>query len=322
MRLKNLLFAAMAIVVAASAYGQKTAGNPIFEGDYADPEGVVFGKTYWIYPTWSDRFENQLHFDCFSSKDLVNWKKHERIIDKSAISWLRLALWAPAAVEKDGKYYLFFGANDVHPGEVGGIGVAVADKPQGPFKDLIGKPLINDIVNGAQPIDQFVFQDKDGTYYMYYGGWGHCNIVKMADDFKSIVPFPDGTMYKEVTPKGYVEGPFMFIREGKYYFMWSEGGWTGPDYRVAYAIADSPFGPFESKGVILQQDPEVATGAGHHSVMYNAKKDQYYMVYHRRPLGSNNGNNRVTCIDVMEFDEEGNILPVKLTFEGVKKAKL
>ena len=322
MRIKNFLLVVLAVGFALSAYGQKMSGNPIFEGDYADPEGVVFGKTYWIFPTYSAPFPKQLHLDCFSSKDLVNWTKHERIIDQSAISWLRLALWAPAAVEKDGKYYLFFGANDVHPGEVGGIGVAVADKPQGPYKDLLGKPLINDIVNGAQPIDQFVFQDKDGTYYMYYGGWGHCNIVKLADDFMSLVPFPDGDMYKEVTPKGYVEGPFMFIRDGKYYFMWSEGGWTGPHYRVAYEIADSPFGPFERKGVILQQDPKVATGAGHHSVMYNKKKDQYYIVYHRRPLGSNDGNNRVTCIDKLEFDKDGNILPVKMTFEGVKKMKL
>ena len=322
MKIKSILFAALAIVVAASAYGQKRSGNPIAEGDYADPEGVVFGKTYWIYPTWSDRYENQLHFDCFSSKDLVKWTKHERIIDKSAISWLRMALWAPAAVEKGGKYYLFFGANDVHQGEIGGIGVAVADKPQGPFKDLLGKPLINDIVNGAQPIDQFVFKDKDGTYYMYYGGWGHCNIVKLADDFKSIVPFPDGTMYKEVTPKNYVEGPFMFIRDGKYYFMWSEGGWTGPHYKVAYAISDSPFGPFERKGVILQQDPEVATGAGHHSVIHNPKSDKYYIVYHRRPLGSNKRDNRVTCIDEMNFAPNGDILPVKMTFEGVKKDKL
>ncbi|MBQ1254122.1 MAG: glycoside hydrolase family 43 protein [Alistipes sp.] len=319
---KHLLFVIVAALFAVTSYGQKSAGNPVFEGNYADPEGVIFGKTYWIYPTYSAPFRQQLHFDCFSSKDLVNWTKHERIIDQSSISWLRLALWAPAALEKDGKYYLFFGGNDVHQGEVGGIGVAVADQPQGPFKDLLGKPLINDIVNGAQPIDQFVFQDKDGTYYMYYGGWGHCNVVKLADDFKSIVPFEDGTMYKEVTPKGYVEGPFMFIRDGKYYFMWSEGGWTGPHYRVAYAIADSPFGPFERKGVILQQDPEIATGAGHHSVIYNKKKDQYYIVYHRRPLGSNDGNNRVTCIDVMEFDKDGNILPVKMTFEGVKKAKL
>ena len=322
MKLKNILLAALALVVSASAYGQKTAGNPIVEGDYADPEGVVFGKTYWIYPTYSAAFDDQLYFDCFSSKDLVKWKKHERIIDQSSITWLRRALWAPAALEKDGKYYLFFSCNDVRPGQVGGIGVAVADKPQGPFKDLIGKPLINDIVNRAQPIDQFVFQDKDGSYYMYYGGWGRCNVVKMADDFKSIVPFPDGTMYKEVTPKNYVEGPFMFIRDGKYYFMWSEGGWTGPHYKVAYAISDSPFGPFERKGIILQQDPEIATGAGHHSVIHNPKSDKYYIVYHRRPLGSDKRDNRVTCIDEMHFAPNGDILPVKMTFEGVKKDKL
>ena len=162
---KNLIFTLIAVMASVVAYGQKRAGNPIFEGDYADPEGVVFGKTYWIYPTYSAAFDDQLYFDCFSSKDLVKWEKHERIIDQSSISWLRRALWAPAALEKDGKYYLFFSCNDVRPGQVGGIGVAVADKPQGPFKDLIGKPLINDIVNRAQPIDQFVFQDKDGTYY-------------------------------------------------------------------------------------------------------------------------------------------------------------
>ena len=124
---KNLLFTLVALLASVVAYGQKSAGNPIVEGDYADPEGVVFGKTYWVYPTYSDRYENQLHFDCFSSKDLVKWTKHERIIDQSSISWLRMALWAPAAVEKDGKYYLFFGGNDVHQGEIGGIGVAVAD---------------------------------------------------------------------------------------------------------------------------------------------------------------------------------------------------
>ena len=319
----NLFVVALAVCAIATSCKQPTAGNPIFPGNYADPEGLVFGDTYWIYPTYSAPFHEQLYLDCFSSKDLITWEKHEHIIDNTRIKWLNNALWAPAALEKDGKYYLFFSCNNIQNNEqLGGIGVAVADTPAGPFEDLLGKPLIDSIVNRAQPIDQFVFKDKDGTYYMYYGGWGRCNMVKMADDFKSIVPFEDGSMYKEVTPKGYVEGPFMFIRDGKYYFMWSEGGWTGPDYRVAYAIADSPFGPFERKGVILQQDPEVATGAGHHSVMYNPRKDQYYMVYHRRPLGSNDGNNRETCIDLLEFDEQGNILPVKITFEGVKKAKL
>ena len=226
-------------------------------------------------------------------------------------------MWAPSVISKDGKYYFFFGANDVHEGEIGGIGVAVADKPEGPYRDLLGKPLINDIINGAQPIDQFVYND-DGTYYMYYGGWGHCNVVKLNDDFTGFVPFEDGEIYKEVTPENYVEGPFMFKKDGKYYFMWSEGGWTGPDYCVAYAISDSPFGPFERIGKILQQDPEVGAGAGRHSVINVANTEDYYIVYRRHPLGDKDGNHRVTCIDRMTFDENGHINPVKITFEGVE----
>jgi beta-xylosidase len=109
----------------------------------------------------------------------------------------------------------------------------------------------------------------------------------------------------------------MFKKNGKYYFMWSEGGWGGPNYRVAYAIADTPLGPFERIGTILEQDPEVATGAGHHSVVHNPKSDNWYIVYHRRPLNETHHNHRATCIDKMEFDEEGLIKPVRITFEGV-----
>ena len=116
MIMKNLIksmLVMVAMVATVGAYGQKTSGNPIFEGRYADPEGVIFGKTYWIYPTWSMPFKDQLHLDAFSSKDLVNWTKHERIIDNSRIKWLRNALWAPAAIEKDGKYYIFFSCNNI-----------------------------------------------------------------------------------------------------------------------------------------------------------------------------------------------------------------
>ena len=298
------------------------SGNPVFEGWYADPEGIIYDDTYWIYPTWSDLYENQVFFDCFSSKDLVTWTKHPRILDTTEVKWAKRAMWAPSVIRKDGKYYFFFAANDVHQGEVGGIGVAISDRPEGPYKDLLGKPLISDIVNGAQPIDQFVFHDDDGTYYMYYGGWRHCNIVKLNDDFTGLVPFEDGEIYKEVTPESYVEGPFMFKKNGKYYFMWSEGGWGGPDYSVAYAIADSPFGPFERIGKILQEDPTVATGAGHHSVMHQEGSDDYYIVYHRRPLEETARDHRVTCIDKMTFDENGFINPVKITFEGVPQKTL
>ncbi|WP_342645660.1 glycoside hydrolase family 43 protein [Mucilaginibacter sp. CSA2-8R] len=298
------------LLLGIKVYGQH---NPVIQGWYADPEGIKYGNTYWIYPTYSAPYKDQVFMDAFSSADLKTWTKHPRIIDTSGVKWAKKAMWAPAVLKKGDKYYLFFGANDIHPGEVGGIGVAVASKPDGPYKDLLGHPLIDTIVNGAQPIDQFVFRDKDGSYYMYYGGWGHCNMVKLKADFTGIEPLPDGTLYKEITPEHYVEGPYMFIRNNKYYFMWSEGGWTGPDYKVAYAIADSPFGPFKRLSTVLEQDPNIARGAGHHSVIHSAKDDKYYIVYHRRPLDQTGANQRVICLDQMLFDKEGHILPVKMT---------
>lgn len=308
--------------VLATMGGSLSAGNPVFEGWYADPEAVIYDDEYWIFPTRSLPYEQQVAMDAFSSKDLLNWTRHENIIDTAAVSWASRCLWAPASIKHNDKYYLFFAANDVHPGEVGGIGVAVADRPQGPYRDLLGKPLINDIINGAQPIDQYVFKDVDGTFYMYYGGWSHCNVVRLSDDFTRLVPFADGELYKEVTPENYVEGSVMFMRGGRYYFMWSEGAWTGPDYCVSYAIADNPLGPFKREGKILERDEMVGTGAGHHSVIHIPGTDDYYIVYHRHPIGATDGNNRVTCIERMYFTADGHILPVKLTFGGVEPRTL
>lgn len=309
------------LVLCVSGYAQNDNpqhNNPVFEGWYADPEGIVFNDTYWIFPTYSAPYDEQVFFDAFSSPNLVDWTKHERILDTSAVKWARRALWAPSIIEKDDKYYLFFGANDIQSDEeLGGIGVAVSSTPEGPYKDHLGKPLIDKFHNGAQPIDQFVFKDKDGQHYLIYGGWRHCNIAKLNDDFTGFVPFESGEIFKEITPENYVEGPFMFIRKGKYYFMWSEGGWTGPDYSVAYAIADSPMGPFKRIGKILEQDPEIATGAGHHSVIQIPNEDKYYIVYHRRPLGETDRNSRVTAIEEMHFDENGLIQPVEITHKGV-----
>jgi beta-xylosidase len=299
------------------------SGNPVFQGWYADPEGTIYNDKFWIFPTFSAPYKDQVFMDAFSSKDLTNWKKHERIIDTASVKWANKAMWAPSVIEKNGKYYLFFGANDIQSDEEkGGIGIAVAENPEGPYRDLLGRPLIDKFHNGAQPIDQFVFEDSDGQLYLIYGGWRHCNIVKLRDDLTGVEPLVDGTLFREITPQGYVEGPFMFIRKGKYYFMWSEGGWTGPDYSVAYAISDSPFGPFERIGKILQQDPAIATGAGHHSVIRIPRLDKYYIVYHRRPLGQKDRNAREVCIDKMEFDEKGLIKPVIITKEGVPAQKV
>lgn len=351
MNFRNMKYASLVIgclcILSTSAQPiiKKTSGNPVFPGWYADPEGIVFGNQYWIYPTLSllygedqktyqkdlerktdainPEYNLQTHFDAFSSEDLVHWKKHPQVLSIDDVKWVKYALWAPSIIQAHGKYYLFFGGNDIQNNQqIGGIGVAVADRPEGPFKDALGKPLIDKIVNNAQPIDQFVFRDDDGQYYMFYGGWRHCNVVKLADDLLSLKPFEDGDIYKEVTPNQYVEGPFMLKRNGKYYFMWSEGGWGGPNYSVAYAIADSPLGPFKRIGKILQQDAAVATGAGHHSVIQVPGKDQYYIVYHRRPLGHTGASERQVCIDKLEFDEQGYIKPVKMTFEGVEPVRI
>ena len=306
------------VLLACTAVALQT-GNPVVPGWYADPEAHVFRDHYWIYPTYSAPYDDQTFMDAFSSRDLVAWTKHPRILDKADVKWATRAMWAPSIVEKDGWFYLFFGANDIqNDTQPGGIGVARSREPQGPFKDYLGRPLIDKFHNGAQPIDQFVFKDgKDGAYYIVYGGWRHCNIARLNDDFTGFVPFADGTTFKEITPQGYVEGAFMLQKDGRYYFMWSEGGWTGPNYAVAYAIGSSPFGPFERIGKILQQDPRVATGAGHHSVLQAPRSKKWYIVYHRRPLGETDRNHRVVCIDELKFDERGLILPVTITAAGV-----
>lgn len=323
--MKQLILSAAIVLMAAAAPAQqkKKAGNPVFPGWYADPEGIIYGNRYWIFPTFSAPYNQQVFFDAFSSPDLVRWTKHPRILDTASIKWAKRAMWAPSVIKKAKKYYLFFGANDIQSdAETGGIGVAVANKPEGPYKDLLGKPLIDKFHNKAQPIDQFVFRDTDGQHYLIYGGWRHCNIARLNADFTGFVPFEDGVTFREITPEKYVEGPFMFRKNGKYYFMWSEGGWTGPDYSVAYAIADSPLGPFKRIGKILQQNPAIARGAGHHSVIHDAKTDNWYIVYHRRPLSEKDANSRETCIDRMYFDENGLIKPVEITTEGVDRAPL
>src|SRR5256714_1457789 len=101
------------------------SGNPILPGWYADPEAHIFQNEYWIYPTYSAPYGEQVFMDAFSSKDLVTWKKHPRVLDVRDVGWAKRALWAPSVVRKSGGYYLFFSANGILNDQVlGGIGVA------------------------------------------------------------------------------------------------------------------------------------------------------------------------------------------------------
>lgn len=332
-----IFFLATHLLLAACQPAPETtqmSGNPLFPGWYADPEVAIFADSIWIFPTYSARYERQVFFDAFSSPDLVHWQKHERILDTSRVSWAHEAMWAPCVVKNGSRYFFFFAANDIqtpdrpgydpaiHAAETGGIGVAVADRPGGPYRDYLGHPLISEVYNGAQPIDQFVFRDEDGKYYILYGGWGHCNIGQLNGNFTALEAFDDGDLVKEITPEGYVEGPVMFRRNGWYYLMWSEGNWTDSTYHVAYGRSESILGPFPKLGTVLQSDPAIATGAGHHSVLRLPGTDEWYIVYHRRPIPNEDRDHRVTCIDRMYFDEDGTIRPVKITFEGVAARRI
>lgn len=297
----------------------KRSGNPIFSGYYADPEARIFNGSFWVFPTCSAPYEQQTFFDAFYSNDLVKWTKVAKVLNQKNVTWAKKAFWAPSPIEHHGRYYFYFAANDIQSDlEIGGIGVAAADKPEGPYIDCLGRPLIDKFFHKAQPIDAHVFVDDDNSIYLYYGGWRHCNVVKLNDDLVSLGTFPDGDTYKEITPHGYVEAPCMIKRDGKYYFMWAEGDWMGPDYCVAYGISNSPFGPFRGIGKILEQNPRIATGAGHHGFIHIPGSDDWYIVYHRRPLSEISPHSRVVCIDQMFFNQEGYIEPVQITSTGVK----
>jgi beta-xylosidase len=210
-------------------------------------------------------------------------------------------------------YYFFYTANNPIDNEGNaGIGVAVADSPGGPFSDLIDHPIVDKHINEANAMDPQVFVDDDGAYYLIWGG-SFVNIARLSDDMTSIVPWEDGSEAKEITPnEGFGEGSFMLKREGIYYFMWSEGGYGTPDYRVAYAMSSSLLGPFERIGLMLSKDEVVADGPGHHSI-FQDDDGEYYIVYHRRIIGDDVGDNRVVAIDRVFFHEDGTIEPVVMT---------
>ncbi|KAG6115056.1 hypothetical protein E4U13_003066 [Claviceps humidiphila] len=314
-----LVTASLLLAIAAhnpSDWATAEAGNPFVDGFYADPDSEFYNNEYWVYPTSSYAYDQQTYLDAFSSPDLIHWTKHRNVLLAADFSWVRRAIWAPAPISRNGKYYLYFGANDIQSdAEIGGIGVGVAENPSGPYKDALGKPLIGTYIHGAQPIDQDVFlDDNNGQAYIYHGGHGHANVAKLNADMTSLASFDDGSIFKEITPDKYVEGIQMLKRNGTYYLFWSEGGWGGPDYAVAYAMSISPTGPFRRIARILEQDPAVATGAGHNGVIHVPGTDVYFIVYHRHPLGDKiDQNDRHLAYDRLYFNhDDGTIRPVRM----------
>jgi arabinoxylan arabinofuranohydrolase len=300
--------------------------NPVLEGYFADPDIIYSEKTgrFYLYPT-SDGYHgwSGTYFKAFSSEDLVNWTDEGVILDlERDVEWTSRNAWAPAMIEReiDGefRYYFYFSAAQR-------IGVAVADHPAGPFKDS-GKPLVDTFPEGVrhgQHIDPDVFRDPaSGRFFLYWGN-GYLAGAELNDDMVSI---KEGSVRVMTPDQTFREGIHVFYREGKYYFLWSEDDTRSENYRVRYAMADSPMGPLEipADNLVIAKDPERGIyGTGHNSVIQIPGRDEWYIVYHRFnypegiKMGGDAGFHRETCIDRMEFDSAGRILRVQPTLEGI-----
>ncbi len=287
--------------------------NPIVSGWYADPEARTYDGINYIYVTRSLPFAEQLNLDCIWFSDGEEPKIEKGIVDMTGFPYVTHAVWAPTVIEKNGKYYLIFASNNIQRnGEAGGLEIAVADDPKGPFKGYLGKPLVSRFVCGAQPIDAHLFADDDGQIYLYFGGWGHCIFAKMNEQMDGFLPLANGDIFLEITPEEYVEGPCMLKKDKKYYFMYSTGNWTNESYGVCVCMAESPCGPFGKPEKILLAQLPLADGPGHHGYLQKAD-GSYRIVYHRRIVGDRNPHHRVLCIDELGFDENGRIRKVIMT---------
>lgn len=294
--------------------------NPVIKGFYADPDIVCFNGKYYIYPTTDGGSEwNSTYFKAFSSDDQTNWNDEGIVLDLKGVHWTQgKRAWAPAA-EKNGKYYFYYSGNR-------NIGVAVSDSPSGPFKDK-GSPLVCEGSLKGQMIDPDVFIDDDGAAYLYWGN-GEMYAVKLGDDMMSI----DGEI-ERITPMNFTEGSCVFKRNGIYYYTWCKGDTRSPEYNVHYGIGTSPLQTPEGDTVILSRyntDDRKIRCTGHHAIINIPGTDDWYIAYHRfntdmygdvEELSSEVGNHREICIDRLEFDSSGNIIPVKATLNGISAYK-
>ena len=272
--------------------------NPVIKGYWADPQIAFFGGKFYLYPT-TDGIASwgATVFHAFSSADLATWKDEGIILDLAAVSWGKKNAWAPGITAKNGTYYFYFCAAQQ-------IGVATSTSPIGPFKDALGKALVTAGQYGGQSIDPYVFDDDDGRSYLFFGN-GNANGAELNADMTSFKTTP-----KTIALTGFREGSVVFKRNGKYYFMYSVSGTDYPDYRVAYATATSPLGPYTAGSTVLQSNTSLGIlSTGHNSVLA-LPSGQYYIVYHRWAVPGGDGTHREVCIDKMTFNADGSIAAV------------
>jgi hypothetical protein len=248
-------------------------------------------------------------YHVFSSPNLTDWTDHGVIVTQNKVPWVRpnsYSMWAPDCIERNGKYYFYFptAAKDtITYGRGFAIGVAIADKPEGPYT-----PQETPIA-GVRGIDPNVFIDKDGQAYLYwsagniYGAKLKENMLELASKVDTLGVLPT---------KGLKEGPFMFERNGIYYLTYPHV--ENKIERLEYATAKNPLGPFKVTGVIMDESP-TGCWTNHQSII--RFKNQWYIFYHDRDLSPNFDKARAIRADSLFFNEDGTIIPVKRTLRGV-----
>jgi hypothetical protein len=307
---KSLLLVAI-VLISTNVNSQ----NPIIRDQFsADPTGRVFNGKMYLFPSHDipapESFPRKdwfcmADYHVFSSSNLTDWTDHGVIVSQEKVEWVNptsYSMWAPDCIERNGKYYFYFPAN-IKTGRGFGIGVAIADKPEGPYV-----PQKDPIVN-VRGIDPSVFIDKDGQAYIYYS-LNRIFAARLKDNMTELASEP--VVLGDLPAKGLVEGPFFFERNGIYYMTYPHV--ENKIERLEYAMGDNPLGPFKVTGVIMDETP-MGTWTNHHSLaQYN---DQWYLFYHQSAYSPKFDKNRSVCIDSLFFNEDGTIRKVIPTNRGV-----
>jgi arabinoxylan arabinofuranohydrolase len=291
-----------ALIGAAPATAPSTAPRqPVLPEFQADPSARAFGDKLYIYASHdlagNRSWDNMLDFHAFVSDDARTFTDLGQIFSVADLTWAKKQLWAPDCIERDGKYYLYFAAEAQ-------IGVAVGDSPKGPFKDALGKPLLAKKTAGLFTIDPCAFIDDDGQAYLYFANApAKVGLVKLNRDMISI----DGPVQVIPMPH-YHEGVWVHKRAGVYYCSYpSTQGQKTPSL-LEYSTASSPTGPFESRGIILDNRSRNVHGSIVHF------KDNDYVVYH---IQGPSPYERRTYIDPITYNADGSIQPIGVV-EGIK----
>ncbi len=303
---------ALACALAGTAL---SAQNPVIRDQYtADPTARVFDGKVWLYASHDiispvepeRRWFCMADYHCFSSEDLVHWTDHGVILDQKDVPWGNpegYSMWAPDCVERGGKYYFYF-PNAPREGRGFAVGVAVADRPDGPFTPQ------EKSIQGVFGIDPCCLLASDGNTYLYWSGMGFSG-AKLKENMTEL----DGTPVRLDTPLpagGLKEGPFVFEREGKFYltYPWVQDRTES----LVYAMADSPLGPFEYKGKIMEKSLSECWTNHHSFVEYQG---QWYLFYHHNDYSPDFDKNRSVRIDKVRFNPDGTIEQVTPTYRGV-----